>query len=45
MRHGNGSYTYPDGRKYDGDWKDNTRAGKGIFYHKNGDIYEGDWAN
>ena len=32
---------WPDGAKYEGEWKNNHANGKGKFFHINGDIYEG----
>ena len=30
--HGKGSYTWTDGTKYTGDWKDGNRHGNGIIF-------------
>ena len=40
-----GEYTYANGDKYDGEWKDNKKDGKGILSCANGDKYDGNWAN
>ena len=32
LRTGKGKYEWPDGTKYDGEWKDNLKNGQGIFY-------------
>ena len=32
---------YADGRKYDGQWKDDKPNGKGIMYYADGDKYKG----
>ena len=38
-----GNYTYSDGTKYSGEWKDNKHHGKGTCNFSNGDRYEGEW--
>ena len=43
MRHGPGTQVWPDGAKYEGEWKFNKANGKGKFWHADGDVYEGDW--
>ena len=43
--------TYPDGSKYQGEWKDGKPHGKGTYTFKSGDslrngsTYQGDWEN
>ena len=32
MKSGKGTYTYTNGNKYYGDWKNDKKNGKGIFY-------------
>ena len=44
-RHGEGTYTYPDGAKYVGEYKDNKRNGKGTFTFADGDKYVGEFKN
>ena len=39
-----GTYTWPDGEQYVGEWKDNVRHGQGIFTNKVGEKYEGEFA-
>ncbi len=39
MREGKGTQIWPDGTKYEGDWKDNSAWGYGKFIHRNGDYY------
>lgn len=39
--HGNGTYYYPDGAVYKGEWKDNQHNGQGVYEFPNGTIYEG----
>jgi hypothetical protein len=36
---------FPDGQRYNGEWKDDLRHGKGCQYYKSGAKYEGDWAH
>lgn len=40
-----GAFTYSNGDRYDGEWKDNRHHGKGVMQYDNGDRYTGDWAN
>jgi hypothetical protein len=40
-----GTYTYPDGAKYDGEWKDNKRHGHGVWMRPDGTKYVGEWVN
>jgi len=42
---GTGTFTYLDGSKYVGEWKDGKREGYGIFTRDIGDIKEGIWLN
>ncbi len=30
-KHGHGKYTWPDGRKYIGEWKNDKRHGRGTY--------------
>jgi hypothetical protein len=42
MRHGTGTYTYPNGKYYKGTWKNDKKHGEGKLYFKDGEIsYEG----
>ncbi|MBQ6207858.1 MAG: AAA family ATPase [Oscillospiraceae bacterium] len=45
VRHGQGSYVWSDGDRYEGDWLNGVRTGKGKFYWTNGNRYEGDFVN
>ena len=36
---------YPNGDKYEGDWRNGNKEGKGIYYFNNGNRYEGDYRN
>ena len=40
---GNGIFTWPNGERYNGGWKDDQRCGQGEMIYINGDIYQGDW--
>ena len=42
---GYGSYTYPSGSKYTGEWKDGKRHGRGKEEWPDGEIYEGNYSN
>ena len=41
MRHGPGVQIWPDGAKYEGDWRRNKANGQRKFWHADGDVYEG----
>jgi len=40
---GTGTYIYPSGGKYTGEWKDDKRHGQGTHNYSNGDKYVGEW--
>ena len=40
---GTGTGTYPNGRKYVGDWKDGKLNGQGTLLSPDGKKYEGEW--
>lgn len=42
---GKGTYYYPDGSVYKGEWKDGKHHGYGTYEFSNGTIYEGEWQN
>ena len=42
---GLGIMTFPDGRKYLGQWKDGKKHGNGTFTHPNGIKFVGEWKN
>ena len=41
--HGQGTLTFPDGRKYVGGFKEGLKNGKGTMTYRNGDKYVGGW--
>ena len=43
IKHGKGVQTWPDGAKYEGDWRYGFAEGQGNFHHKNGDVYTGEF--
>ena len=43
MLDGSGIYSWPDGRKYDGQYVDDKKHGHGIYYWPDGKKYEGGW--
>ncbi len=40
-----GTYTYPNGTQYKGEWKDKKRHGYGVWLRPDGMKYEGEWEN
>jgi len=40
-----GSYTYPDGVFYEGEWEDNKYSGQGIYVWSTGEQFEGELKN
>ena len=43
LKHGQGTYTYADGRQYVGEFKDGVFHGQGTMTYANGDQEEGIW--
>ncbi|KAH3767382.1 2-isopropylmalate synthase [Pelomyxa schiedti] len=43
LKHGRGTYTWPDGGTYDGEWNNNKIDGWGVVRCTNGGWYEGLW--
>ena len=37
IENGQGTYTYPNGEKYVGEWKDGEQNGQGTYTYPNGD--------
>lgn len=44
-KNGNGTYTFPDGKRYEGEFKDGKFHGHGILTFPNGKRYEGEFKN
>ena len=42
---GEGVFTWPDGRRYEGQYKDDKKDGYGIFEWADGKKYKGQWKN
>jgi len=40
---GSGTFTWPDGRRYEGDYVDDKKEGHGVFFWPDGRKYEGGW--
>ena len=40
---GRGKLTWPDGRKYEGNFEDDKRHGVGTYWWKDGRVYRGMW--
>jgi hypothetical protein len=40
---GYGAFKWPDGRKYEGEYKNDKKEGFGTFTWPNGKIYKGNW--
>lgn len=43
--HGRGVFTWPDSRKYEGEYIDDKKEGYGVFYWPDGRKYMGNWSN
>ena len=42
-REGYGTYMFPDGEKYEGQWFQDQQHGRGIYYFMNNNRYDGMW--
>jgi antitoxin component YwqK of YwqJK toxin-antitoxin module len=42
-KHGMGTFSWPDGRKYYGSWKNGKQHGIGEYYLPSGDMKSGEW--
>ena len=40
LKEGHGSYSFSNGEKYEGEFKDNSMWGQGKYFFLNGDTYE-----
>ena len=43
--HGEGTFTWPDGRKYSGQFVNDKKEGRGVFYWTDGRTYDGSWTD
>lgn len=43
--HGYGVFSWPDGRRYEGDYSDDKKQGRGTFQWSDGRKYIGGWYN
>jgi len=41
--HDQGTHTYPDDRKYEGEWRDGKPHGRGTMTYPDGGEYDGEW--
>lgn len=41
--HGKGRIEWPDGKFYEGDYKDDKKHGRGTFQWADGKKYDGEW--
>lgn len=44
-RNGQGTFTWADGRRYEGQWKDGGYHGNGEYTHRDGSKYKGEWVD
>jgi len=40
---GKGIFTWPDNRKYEGEYQKDLKHGQGVFHWPDGRIYDGEW--
>ena len=43
--HGKGVYTWKDGRKYEGEYKNDKKDGHGVYCWADGKKYDGNWTD
>ena len=43
--HGKGVFSWPDGRKYEGEYLNDLKHGQGKFEWPSGKMYDGSWAD
>jgi len=41
--HGNGTLRWSDGKKYEGEFRNDKREGHGVFTWRDGRVYDGQW--
>jgi hypothetical protein len=44
-KEGRGVFTWPDKRKYDGQWKNGKQHGIGVYHSSRGDVKKGKWSD
>jgi len=42
---GKGVFTWPDNRRYEGEFKNDKKEGFGLYEYGDGNKYEGEWKN
>lgn len=42
-KEGEGVFNWPDGKKYDGEWKNSVQHGVGIYKNSKGETRKGEW--
>jgi hypothetical protein len=42
---GYGTFTWPDGRRYEGEYQNDKKHGFGVYIWPNGRSYQGNWEN
>mmetsp|Transcript_30720 Transcript_30720/g.53417 ORF Transcript_30720/g.53417 Transcript_30720/m.53417 type:complete len:86 (-) Transcript_30720:130-387(-) len=45
LKHGEGKFTWTDGRSYEGQWEKGLRHGEGIYTFKTGEQRRGRWVD
>ena len=45
MKEGKGIYKFPDGKIYEGEYKNDVKNGKGKLFLEENKFYEGNWVN
>ncbi len=40
---GKGTYVFPNGNRFEGEWSNDVKNGYGILTYVNGEKYEGEW--
>ena len=41
--HGRGTYKWPDGRKFEGNYENDRKEGHGVYTWPDGRVYDGQW--
>ena len=40
---GKGTYVFPNGNRFEGEWSNDVKHGYGVLTYVNGERYEGEW--